>query len=384
MKRFLVFLLALLLVGCGNRAEPGDAATAATETTAEAVTETGTEAVTQPVTEAPDPLQECLDRMTLEEKIGQMILARCPDGTALEAIEAHHLGGFVLFGRDFENQTPDTLRQTLRSYQAASKIPMLLAVDEEGGTVTRVSSRPAFRPEPFPSPRSLYSQGGMPLVLSLESEKAYLLSSLGINVNLAPVCDIALDVNSFLYSRSLGEDPETTGQFVAQSLQRMAEYGVGGVMKHFPGYGENGDTHVDVITDTRSLSQLEGWDLRPFAAGIQTGLGAVLVSHNIVTALDDQNPASLSPNVMAYLRENMGFSGVIITDDLAMGALKSYTPAQTAVMAVKAGVSMLCSTEYEAQITAICEAVSAGEISEETVNDAVYRILSWKHQLGLM
>ena len=221
-------------------------------------------------------------------------------------------------------------------------------------------------------------------MLSLESEKAYLLSSLGINVNLAPVCDIALDVNSFLYSRSLGEDPETTGQFVAQSLQRMAEYGVGGVMKHFPGYGENGDTHVDVITDTRSLSQLEGWDLKPFAAGIQTGLGAVLVSHNIVTALDDQNPASLSPNVMAYLRENMGFSGVIITDDLAMGALKSYTPAQTAVMAVKAGVSMLCSTEYEAQITAICEAVSAGEISEETVNDAVYRILSWKHQLGLM
>ena len=171
---------------------------------------------------------------------------------------------------------------------------------------------------------------------------------------------------------------------MAQSLQRMAEYGVGGVMKHFPGYGENGDTHVDVITDTRSLSQLEGWDLKPFAAGIQTGLGAVLVSHNIVTALDDQNPASLSPNVMAYLRENMGFSGVIITDDLAMGALKSYTPAQTAVMAVKAGVSMLCSTEYEAQITAICEAVSAGEISEETVNDAVYRILSWKHQLGLM
>lgn len=380
MKKIYILALALLLAGCGAKAEPV-LATALPETV-----EAAEPTQEQPLqTELPgDPILELLAAMSPEEKVGQMILARCPETGAPEDIARYRPGGFVLFGQDFEGQTPDTLREKLRSFQAASRIPMLLAVDEEGGTVTRVSGFKAFRPEPFPSPRSLYERGGLELVLSLESEKAFLLSDLGLNVNLAPVCDIAQRPGSFLYSRSLGADPETTGQFVSQSLQRMAEYGVGGVMKHFPGYGENGDTHLDGVMDDRPLSELESRDLLPFAAGIQTGLGAVMLSHNTVTALDPQNPASLSGNVVAYLREEMGFSGVILTDDLSMGALKSYSSGQSGVMAVKAGVTMLCSTDYVTQIQAILDAVSAGEIPETVIDDAVYRILTWKHQLGLL
>lgn len=378
MKMLGIILLALLLCGCGRQTPP--------PSTVPPETLLPTEIQPAPTEEtaAPDPLEALLDSMTLEEKVGQLFLARCPETDALQAVEDYHLGGFVLFGRDFENQTPDSIRETLRGYQAQSKLPMLLAVDEEGGTVCRVSRWEAFRPERFPAPRTLYAQGGLPLVLSIESEKALLLSSLGINVNLAPVCDISQNPESFLYPRSLGEGPEETGAFVAESLRRMAEYGVGGVMKHFPGYGENADTHLGAVGDDRSLDRLESWDLMPFAAGIETGLGAVMVSHNTVAALDGEHPASLSPKVMGYLREEMGFSGVILTDDLSMGALEGYTSAEAAVLAVKAGASMLCSTDYETQYNAILEAVQAGEIPGPVVDDAVYRVLTWKHQLGLV
>ena len=383
MKSVWILALALLLAGCGAKAEPVPAA-AVPETVETAGAAEPTREPALRAEQPGDPILELLAAMSPEEKVGQMILARCPETGALEDIARYRPGGFVLFGRDFEGQTPDTLREKLLSFQAASRMPLLLAVDEEGGTVTRISGFKAFRPEPFPSPRSLYEQGGLELVLSLESEKAFLLSDLGLNVNLAPVCDIAQRPGSFLYSRSLGADPETTGRFVSQSLERMAEYGVGGVMKHFPGYGENGDTHLERIVDDRPLSQLESRDLLPFAAGIQTGLGAVMLSHNTVTALDSQNPASLSGNVVAYLREEMGFSGVILTDDLSMGALKSYGSGQSGVMAVKAGVTMLCCTDYVTQIRAILDAVSTGEISETVIDDAVYRILTWKQQLGLL
>ncbi len=378
MKRGLAFLLtALLLAGCASETvamEPPET-TRPPETT-----QTETTAPTQPE----DLLRVLLDGMTLEEKVGQMFLARCRMETAVEDLQNYLLGGYVLFGRDFEGETRQSLTEKLTAYQAASAIPMLLAVDEEGGTVCRVSSYPAFRSQKFPSPRESFEAGGLELALSMETEKAYLLSSLGLNVNLAPVCDISQDPAAFLYKRSLGADPMTTAAFVTGTLERMADSGVGGVMKHFPGYGDNGDTHVGQVVDNRTLEELESRDLVPFAAGIGQGLGAILVSHNIVTALDDSMPASLSPKVMAYLRQTMGYAGVIVTDDLVMGALGAYTPEEAAVLAVQAGADLLCSTDFDTQLPAVLEAVRDGHISEQTIDSAVLRVLTWKQQLGLL
>lgn len=378
MKRGLAFLLtALLLAGCASETvamEPPET-TRPPETT-----QTETTAPTQPE----DLLRVLLDGMTLEEKVGQMFLARCRMETAVEDLQNYLLGGYVLFGRDFEGETRQSLTEKLTAYQAASAIPMLLAVDEEGGTVCRVSSYPAFRSQKFPSPRESFEAGGLELALSMETEKAYLLSSLGLNVNLAPVCDISQDPAAFLYQRSLGADPMTTAAFVTGTLERMADSGVGGVMKHFPGYGDNGDTHVGQVVDNRTLEALESRDLVPFAAGIGQGLGAILVSHNIVTALDDSLPASLSPKVMAYLRQTMGYEGVIVTDDLVMGALGAYTPEEAAVLAVQAGADLLCSTDFDTQLPAVLEAVRDGRISEQTIDSAVLRVLTWKQQLGLL
>lgn len=338
-----------------------------------------------PTTLPPDPLEVLLESMTIEERVGQLFLARCADATALEDIAAYHLGGFVLFGGDFADQTPESIRAKLSGYQEAARLPMLIAVDEEGGTVTRVSRYPAFREMPFPSPRNALKNWGMDGVMTVEEEKCQLLSSLGINVNLGPVCDIATDPNAFMYQRSLGQDAQTTSEFVSQVVRLMNAHQMGSALKHFPGYGNNADTHTGMARDSRSLAELEGNDLLPFASGIQAGCGAILVSHTIVEALDPKTPASLSPAVHAYLRDTMGFDGVILTDDLVMEAITdAYGAGEAAVLAVLAGNDLLCSTEYAVQYEAVLGAVLEGRIPFDTLNDAVRHVLGWKMDLGLL
>lgn len=381
MKYLLLFLLiALFLSGCGQDVPASVSQVPTIPTTAAHAEETF-----PPTTEAPDPIEALLQTMSLEERVGQLFLARCNAATAAEDIQKYHLGGYVLFGVDFENQTPESMAETIRSYQDAARIPLLIAVDEEGGTVTRVSRYPQYRSTPFPSPRSLYNQGGLELVLETETEKCRLLRSLGIHVNLGPVCDITTQPGAILYHRSLGQNAEATSEYISETVRVMAENKVGSVLKHFPGYGNNADTHVQIATDHRSLDELENCDLLPFQAGIDAGAGAVMVSHTIVEAFDAQLPASLSPAIHQYLREEMGFDGVIVTDDLVMDAItEAYGAGEAAVLAVLAGNDLLCSTEYAVQYEAVLDAVLTGRIDYYTLTDAVRRILHWKQDLGLI
>ncbi len=376
----LLLILSVILCGCSASQPPAETLPISPETAPSAPAET-----TPPTTLPPDPVEELLAGMTVEEKVGQLFLARCPDGGAVEDIETYHLGGYILFGRDFEGETPESLTQTLADYQAAAKIPMLIAVDEEGGTVCRVSRYDAFRHSPFPSPRELYDMGGLELALAVEGEKALLLNSLGINVNMAPVCDVTTEPSSFMYRRSLGQSPEITGEFAAGAAETMAKHKVGSVLKHFPGYGNNTDTHTGIAVDDRPLEELEARDLVPFAAGIDAGCGAILVSHTIVKALDPELPASLSPAAHEYLRVVMGFDGVIVTDDLVMQAITDrYGAGEAAVLAVLAGNDLLCSTEYQTQYQAVLEAVQTGRIPMELLDTAVARLLRWKQTLELI
>ena len=379
MKRILLLLLALLLTACAAPTEP-------TEPTAIPITEPPTQAPTAPPTEAPtqppDPIADAVASMTTEEKVGQLFLARYDEANAPAHTEKYRLGGWLLFSPDFEGETPDSIREELEALQALSAVPLMFTVDEEGGTVTRVSRHAAFRDSRFPSPRSLYKKGGLELVLKTEAEKSELLSSLGISVNLAPVCDVTTEPGAFMYSRSLGLSPKETGNVIGGMVQTMAEHGVAACLKHFPGYGNNDDTHVGIARDSRSLEELEKKDLLPFRAGFDAGCGAVLVSHTVVECLDDDLPASLSPAVMEYIRTEMGFDGVILTDDLAMEAVtKRYGTGEAAVMAVQAGCDLLCSTEYVTQYNAVLEAVGDGRIGQTRLDEAVCRVLRWKQSM---
>lgn len=387
MKKFFCVILCLLLCGCSVQPMPkaSSRATLPPEPSAQVTTQPPTQVPTQAPTLPPDPVDLLLSGLTTEEKVGQLFLARCRKETAAEDIAQYHLGGLVLFDRDTEDETPESLRQTLERYQKAATIPLLIAVDEEGGSVVRISDKPAFRDAPFFSPRSLYEGGGMEALRTAEVEKDALLSDLGINVNLAPVCDITTDPAAFLYDRSLGQSPELTCQWVQIAVEEGQTYGIGCVLKHFPGYGNNADTHVGIAIENRSLEELEAQDLLPFAAGMEAGCGAVMVSHIQVTALDAEYPASLSPAVHRYVRETMGYNGVLVTDDLVMDAISvPYGVGEAAVLAVLAGNDLLISSDFPEQYAAVLEAIREGRISEKQIDNAVRRILLWKQSLGLL
>ena len=326
-----------------------------------------------------------LASMTLEEKVGQLFFVRCPELSAAEDVAAYHLGGLLLFGRDFKDKTGEEIVSDIESYQAAAALPLFIGVDEEGGTVCRVSSNPALRESRFLSPRKIYAAGGLAAVTADAAEKDALLRSLGINVNFAPVVDIATDPADFMYDRSLGEDGLTTAAFAEAVVSQMRADGVGSVLKHFPGYGNNVDTHTGIAVDERSLESFRASDFLPFAAGIQAGTPFVLVSHNIMTAVDGELPASLSPAVHELLRQELGFEGVILTDDLAMDAVEAYAEdGSVAALAVLAGNDMIVTTDYQSQIPLVIQAVQAGEVPESAVDAAVTRILLAKLALGLL
>lgn len=381
MKYSILFLAVLfLLCGCASHEAPQTIATAPSIAETIPVAETAS-----PLLPPSDPIQDMINAMSLEERVGQLFLVRCDDSVALEHIQQYHIGGFVLFGRDFQNETVASITEKITAYQSNARLPLLIAVDEEGGTVTRVSSYPAFRSNKFSSPRQLYQGGGMDWVLCEEREKCLLLTSLGINVNLGPVCDISLDPGAFMYRRSLGQDSQITSDYVTDVVQLMNTHSLGSCLKHFPGYGNNPDTHVGIATDTRSLQDLEENDLKPFSAGIHAGCDSILVSHTIVECLDPDYPASLSPAVHDYLRNAMNFQGVIMTDDLVMEAItEAYGAGEAAILAVLAGNDLLCSTEYPVQYDAVLDAVLTGRIDVDTLNLAVRNVLEWKQELGLI
>ena len=376
-----LLVLLLLLWGCSpTPSDPTQAATAAPQTIP---AETAPPETAPPETR-PDPMVSLLDTMTLAQKVGQMFLARCPEEYAPELASQYQLGGYLLFARDFEDRSHEQVADIIAGYQSAVSIPMFIAVDEEGGTVNRVSRNPLLRPEPFASPQDLYRQGGLERIVEDTKEKCSLLSGLGVNLNLAPVCDLSQDPDDFIYDRSFGQDARHTAAYVREVVQTMTRSRMGSALKHFPGYGGNVDTHTGIAYDHRPCETFQSEDFLPFRAGIESGAGMVLVSHNVVVCMDDRLPASLSPEVHRVLREELGFGGVILTDDLVMdGAGEFGSAEEIAVLAVQAGNDLLCSSEFELQIPAVLDAVRSGEIPMEQIDRSVLRILRLKQSLGL-
>ncbi len=363
MKKILcLFLCLFLLSGCGTIEEQQ----------------------VMPEKTAEERLQETLDRMTLEEKVAQMFLVRCPADGALTMAETYQPGGYIFFARDFENSSVESFQHELEQYQSVSKVPMFFAVDEEGGTVVRASRYFQFRQTPFLSPQEVYADGGMEAVIQDARDKSAFLRSLGINLNLAPVCDVSENPSDFIYDRSFGKNAGETANYVSCVVTEMARGSMGSCLKHFPGYGNNTDTHTGVAYDKRPYENFTEKDFLPFSAGIAAGAGMVMVSHNVVFSMDSTQPASLSAEVHRILREELHFEGIMITDDLAMDAIGDFTGDENAaVSAILAGNDMICATNFVAPMEAVTEAVRQGKISEDAIDASVLRILRYKQQLGM-
>ncbi len=336
--------------------------------------------------EIPSPAS-ILSSMTTEEKVGQLFLARNPkteeEGIAL--IESMQVGGIIFFARDFRNSTPEKFTALMEKYNEKSNIPIFTAVDEEGGSVCRISHYESFRAEKFLSPSELYLLGGMEEIRKDTLEKSEFLLSLGINFNLAPVADISESPEDFIYERTIGKGKNEAAEYVKTVVTAMNEKGILSALKHFPGYGGNADTHTGTSHDKRSPEELRSSDFIPFISGIEAGAAAVMVSHNIVEGIDADFPASLSGKVISILRDELSFDGIVITDDLSMGAIKEFAESgEAAVLAVLAGADLICSSDTEKQYTAVLKAAKEGRISEERLDESVFRLLCAKEGYGII
>lgn len=322
--------------------------------------------------------------MTTDEKIGQLLLARMPESNVEDAIKKYNLAGFVLFARDFKDKTFEEVTNMIENYQRISKTPLFIATDEEGGSVVRVSSNPLLVKEKFKSPMELYKEGGLDLIKEDTLNKIKVLKKLGININLAPVADVSTNPDDYIYKRSLGLDENKTAEYIRESVKIYNKENMGHTLKHFPGYGNNKDTHKGIAIDKRDYSEFLNKDFIPFIKGIDAGAKSILVSHNIVESIDANHPASLSEEVHNILKNDLNFTGVIMTDDLDMGAIKEYSEDNPVLEALKAGNDLIMVTDYEDSFNVIKNALKEEKIDISMIDHSVFKNLAFKYSLNLI
>jgi beta-N-acetylhexosaminidase len=287
----------------------------------------------------------------------------------------------ILFGRNVDG--PEQVAELVRELQSAAREagherPLLVGVDQEGGRVSRMK-------EPWtvwPPPRALGRTGSEETARRVGVALAEELRACGIAINIAPVVDVDTNPNNpVIGDRSFGDDPDLVGRLGAAMIRGLQDGGVAACAKHFPGHGDTEvDSHLDLPVVEHSRSRLDEVELPPFRACIEAGVATVLPGHVLVRELDEERPATLSPSVVRrLLREEMGFDGVVLTDDMEMKAVaRRWRPAELSVMAAKAGCDILefCHT-HDAQVEAIeglIRAVEAEEISFGDMEESEGRV----------
>ena len=404
-------MLALLLGGCGAPASEDASSSEAVSSSADASASAGETEDADGLTaqEASDAdasgvhlskdVERYLSTLTIEQKVAQLFIitpealtgvgevVQAGDATK-GAIEEHPVGGIILFSQNLidPGQTKEMLSNIQGFSYDAVGLPMLCAIDEEGGTVARVASDPAFGVEDVGDARSIGETGDVRKAADAAGTIAAYLKELGFNLDFAPDADIVIDpATDSLGTRSFGSDPDLVGGMVASEVRAFGEAGVLSTAKHFPGIGGTGgtDSHVESITSTKTLEELEQCELVPFQEAIAAGVDFVMVGHLLLpNVTDDDLPASLDPVVIGYLRETMGYDGVIITDSLSMEAAQVYAPDEIGVRVIEAGADMILMPEdFEAAYQGVLDAIESGELSEERMDESLRRVLNAKVRL---
>lgn len=336
--------------------------------------------------------EEKLKELTEDEIIAQLFLVGTHTNSDFEKLKEKQFGGYLFFADFFKDKTEKQIQNEINEFKEVSKVPLLISVDEEGGNVVRVSSNKKLISEPFKYSSEIYQKGGFEAIKEDTIKKSNFLSNLGINLNLAPVVDICENQSDYMYSRSFKQGKELTCEFAKTVITASKEGKVSYTLKHFPGYGNNVDTHKETSVDKRTYEDIYNNDLEPFRTGIEAGAEAILISHNVVTSIDPENPASLSPKIHTLLREDLKFEGIIITDAMNMGAIvNDYSAEDAIVKAILAGNDIIIVTinkstkeKYDDIINAVKTAIHSEKISKEDIYEKAKNIIAWKYYKGML
>jgi beta-N-acetylhexosaminidase len=332
-----------------------------------------------------DDVEKIVNSLSKEQMAGQLLMVgfdgKEPDYYVSRMINLRYVGGVVLFGRNIETKQQVTKlnNQLQKMSLAKANLPLFIAVDQEGGSVNRFKGLITESPDP-PSLGKLSGDDLATYALKTAKE----LKNMGINVNLAPVLDVA-DSKSIMAGRAYGDDPSIVAKAGVAAITGYKNGGIISCAKHFPGLGLSiRDTHTISTKINSNLDTLNKRDFIPFYKAIQNGVEMILVNHAVYPALDSQNPASLSYTIQTdILRGMLGYKDLILSDDLEMGASESSgSIGQNAVRAIKAGtdIVLVCHTPEKQReaYEALLAAIKSGEISEERLKDTLKRIVTLK------
>ncbi len=340
-----------------------------------------------------DSLQKIVDNMNINEKIAQMMFIGL-EGTSLskeeaELIRTEQVGGVILLGGNIQNK--NQLLQYIQSIKKANKnshTPLMLGVDEEGGRVSRIPDEIAN----FPSNQYIGKYANDSLSHRIGELLAQKVQAFGFNVDFAPVLDIHNNPqNRVIGDRSFGSTPEKVSKLGIGTMEGIQSEGVIPVVKHFPGHGNTTkDSHISLPQVDKPIVEIKQEELIPFKQAIDEGAEMVMVAHILYSALDQKYPATLSERIITdLLRNEMGFEGVVITDDMSMGAItQNYGMEEAAVLSIRAGTDMFMLTSsgdgnYDRVKKALKQAVKQGTIAEESLDKSVKRILTLKKKYKL-
>lgn len=358
-----------------------------------------TDVTYSPITEPPkkeeivlSKVEETIDQMTLEEKVGQLLVIGV-EGTSFSSemdnlIRNYHVGGVIIMGRNVA--TTNEILQLINGIKKANelnKTPLFLSVDEEGGRVSRL---PVGIPK-LPTSAQIGKLNDESVSYRAGTYLAGVLNEFGYNMNFAPVLDVNSNPrNPVIGNRSFGSDPYQVAKLGISTMHGMMDNGIIPVVKHFPGHGDTVvDSHKALPKVETTLEALRNVELVPFQKAIEEGADAVMVAHILFPALDPDYPSSMSKAIITgLLRNEMKFEGVIITDDLTMGAIANdYTIPEAAVQSFIAGSDLLLVVrDYEVQLNtfnAFIKAIETGEITEERLNESIKRILTLKEKYSV-
>lgn len=342
-----------------------------------------------------------LEEMTLEEKIAQLFVIT-PESltgvgkvvhggeTTKTAIQNYPVGGLIYFTQNIQSkeQFIQMIQQTQSFMQERAKMKAFIAIDEEGGTVARISGNPNTGVPALSSMNQIGASGDSNQAYEIGERIGEYLSEFQINLDFAPVADIANLQGSIMLERSFGTDAQLVGNMVAAQVKGFKEKNMICVLKHFPGLGYTmSDTHLGYVKTDRTKEEMQQCEFIPFEKGIEAGADIVMVGHVSAPNLTgDNTPSSLSQTVITdILRAELGFEGLVVTDALSMkGVSAYYTSDQAAIKALEAGVDiLLMPQDFKTAYNGVLKAVKDGTITEERINQSVYRILKLKVEKGL-